>query len=195
MSEFTFEWIQTYQLNLILTGVIFTLYGLFRLLAGPKIREQAEQGRLKDNSISKALSALNILLTVGAIASAMLVWGVDFKGLLAVSASILALTGVALFAGWSILSNVTAFFLLLAHNSYRRGNFIRVLDGDNFIEGYISEIHLFNTKLISESREVIIYPNNLLVARPTMVNPRDRLLPIGKLSPMANEQKIEETEK
>ena len=185
METLILDWVKTYQLNLILTCVIFVVYGTFRLLAGPKIREQAEQGRLKDNSVSKALSALNIILSVAAAASAMLVWGFDFKGLLTLSASIFALAGVAFFAGWSVLSNITAFFLLLAHQSYRRGNFIRVMDGDNYIEGYISEIHLFNTKLISESREVIIYPNNLLLARPTVVNPRDRLSPVGKLAPMA----------
>jgi hypothetical protein len=56
-----------------------------------------------------------------------------------------------------------------------------VIDGDNYVEGYISEINLFSTKLISESREVIIYPNNLLLTRPMLVNPRDRLNGIGKV--------------
>jgi small-conductance mechanosensitive channel len=177
------DWFQTYKLNITLTLIIFSLYAIFRFFAGPRIREQAEQGRLKNRSVAKALSALNVILMIGAVASALVVWGFDFKGLLTLSASILAVTGVALFAGWSVLSNVTSFFILLAHNSYRRGNFIRIMDADNYIEGYISEINLFNTKLISESREVMIYPNNMLLARPTIVNPRDRWMPVGKLVP------------
>ncbi|GLQ31746.1 hypothetical protein GCM10007876_22250 [Litoribrevibacter albus] len=195
METFLSDWYQTYKLNISLTLVIFTIYGTFRFFAGPKIREQAEQGRLKTHSVSKALSALNIILMIGAIASALVVWGFDFKGLLTLSASILAVTGVALFAGWSVLSNVTAFFLLLAHTSYKRGNFIRIMDGDNYIEGYISEINLFNTKLISESREVMIYPNNLLLARPTVVNPRDRWMPVGKLLPTPRPEKPNEESK
>ncbi|UZE95402.1 mechanosensitive ion channel family protein [Alkalimarinus alittae] len=181
MQTVIFDWMAEYKLNLAVTVVILAIYFVFRFVAGPRIRKQAAHGRLKDEAISKALSTLNILLVIGALASSLIVWGFDFKGLLTLSASILAVTGVALFASWSILSNVTAFFLLLAHTSYRRGNFIRVIEADNYIEGYISEINLFNTKLISEDREVIIYPNNLLLSRPTIVNPRDRLQGVGKI--------------
>ncbi len=181
MSSSLLEWLITYKLNLFLTLFIAIIYLLFRFTVGPRIRKYGAQGRLKDDAIAKALYTLNIILMIGAVASSLIVWGFDFKGLLTLSASILAVTGVALFAGWSLLSNITAFFLLVAHASFRRGNFIRVIDADNYVEGYISEINLFNTKLISESREVIIYPNNLLLSRPTIVNPRGRLSAVGKL--------------
>lgn len=182
MNNAFIEWLDLYQLNVIITAVIFVIYLVFRYLVGPIIRRKAEHGRLKDSATSKALAAVNILLIIGAVASSMVVWGFDFRGLLTLSASIVAVTGVALFAGWSLLSNITAFFLLLAHSSFRRGNFIRILDADNYIEGYISEINLFNTKLISEGREVIIYPNNLIMSRPSIVNPRNRLDTAGKLT-------------
>ena len=184
------DWLSSYQLNLYLTLMVLSVYFAFRSFAGKRIRKQAKQGRLKLDATTKALSALNILLGVGAVATLLIVWGFDFKGLLTLSASIVAVTGVALFAGWSVLSNVTAFFILLAQSSFRRGNFIRVIDIDNYIEGYVSEINLFNTKLISENREVIIYPNNLLVARPMFVNPRNRLTVIGK----TDEDKIDKTD-
>jgi len=193
MQESFLEWITVYRVNLILTLLIACLYLVFRYTVGPRIRSRGEQGRLKDNAISKALSAFNVLLLVGLVASTMVVWGFDFRGLLTLSASIVAVTGVALFAGWSILSNITAFFVILAHASFRRGTFIRILDADNYVEGYISEINLFNTKLISESREVVIYPNNLLLSRPTVVNPRQRLDTAGKLS--ASQVKPPEDEK
>lgn len=197
MQSEIIDWIITYKFNLSFTAVILAVYFVFKKIASPIIREHAEHGRLKDSSTNKALSALNVLLTIGAVASCLIVWGFDFRGLLTLSASILAVTGVALFAGWSVLSNVTAFFILLAHQSFRRGNFIRVLDADNYIEGYISEINLFNTKLISESREFIIYPNNLLLTRPTIVNPRNRLDTVGKIveSHYKVEEKVKEKSK
>ncbi|MFT7372968.1 MAG: small-conductance mechanosensitive channel [Oleiphilaceae bacterium] len=182
MQSAIYDWAIFYKFNIILTTVIFIFYLIFRRLAQPRIRKQAEQGRLKGDSTSKALSAINVILLVTASAVICIVWGFDFKGLLTLSASILAVTGVALFASWSVLSNITSFFILLAHNSFRRGNFIRIIDADNYVEGYISEINLFNTKLISENREVIIYPNNLILTRPTLVNPRNRLDTIGKLA-------------
>lgn len=190
MENLFLEWLTTYKFNLTFTAIILAVYFIFRSIAAPRIRAHAEHGRLKDSAIDKALSALNVLLMIGVIASCLIVWGFDFRGLLTLSASILAVTGVALFAGWSVLSNVTAFFILLAHTSFRRGNFVRVLDADNYIEGYISEINLFNTKLISEGREVIIYPNNLLLTRPTIVNPRNRLETVGKIVSANKEEKL-----
>ena len=64
MESIVFDWLSTYQLNVALTLVIFSFYGVFRFFAGPRIREQAEVGRLKDQSVAKALSALNIILMI-----------------------------------------------------------------------------------------------------------------------------------
>ena len=69
------------------------------------------------------------------------------------------------------------------HPSFRRGTFVRVIDIDNYAEGYISELTVFNTVLLTENREVIVYPNNLLLGRPALINPRDRLNGVGKLPP------------
>ena len=180
LDSFT-DWLVTYKLNITLTLIIVVVYALFKYVLRPRIIAHAERGKLKDKSIETALSAVNVLLFIAAMVIVFFVWGFDYKGLLTLSASILAVTGVALFAGWSILSNITSFFILLVQNSFKRGNFVRVIDGDNYVEGYISEINLFSTKLISESREIIIYPNNLLLTRPMLVNPRDRLDGIGKV--------------
>jgi small-conductance mechanosensitive channel len=175
------DWFQLYKLNIILSIVIFVVYLGLRRLAIPKIERYVEQGALKDQVLVKAITALTLLSGAITLAVILIVWGVDFKGLLAISTSIIALVGAALFASWSILSNVTAFFLLLAHQSYRRGTYVRIIDGDNFIEGYIAEINLFHTRLISENREVIIYPNNLLISRPTFINPKQHAASIGKV--------------
>ena len=81
-----------------------------------------------------------------------LVWGIEFGSLLVFVGTTLTLLGVALFANWSILSNVTAHFVILIHPTFRRGTFVRVIDIDNYVEGYIADLTLFNVRLITESR-------------------------------------------
>jgi len=184
------EWLYAYKLNIGLSLVVVTLYLAVRRVAAPKIEEYVEQGHLKEIVGDKANTTLSLFSFVISVAIILFIWGFDFKGLLTLSASILAITGVAMFASWSVLSNVTAFFLLLSNKSYRRGDFVRIINLDNYIEGYISEINLFNTKLISENREVIIFPNNLLLALPTIINPKDRFSIVGKISDF----KVEEIE-
>jgi len=191
ISDELAQWLLSYRFNLILSICLVASYLAFKAIVIPKIEKHAAKGKLKDSSIERALRAANTIFSIVIIAAILLVWGIDFKGLLGLSASLIAVTGVALFAGWSVLSNITAFFILLVHSSFRRGNFIRVIDGDNYIEGYISEINLFNIKLISESREAVIYPNNLILTRPMIVNPRNRLETAGKLSQHATQSRTE----
>lgn len=175
------QWVMLYKLNIALSVVVVFVYLILRRLAMPKIHQYVEEGGLKDQVFARATTTVSLLSGIISVAVILFIWGFDFKGLLALSTSLIALVGAALFASWSILSNLTAFFLLLAHQSYRRGNYVRVIDADNFTEGYISEINLFHTKLISENREVIIYPNNLLISRPTLINPKSHLGSVGKI--------------
>lgn len=135
----------------------------------------------KSASAVQGLFVARTLLVLITIAFILLVWGIDFSGLLVLSTSILTLTGVALFASWSLLSNITSFFILLTNVSYKRGNFIRIIDGDNYIEGLISDVGPFATRLITENKEIVLYPNNLILNRPHIVNPRQRWQQFGKI--------------
>ncbi len=172
----------TYQMNLIASAIVVVIYLLLTKLVLPKIERGVDRSRFKQQSADKAHHTVQWIGGFIAAAALLLIWGVDFNGLLVISTTVITLTGVALFANWSILSNITAFFVLLMHPSYRRGNFIRVFDGDNYLEAYISEINLFNATMITEDREIIVYPNNLLLGRPAIINPRRRFRVVGKLT-------------
>lgn len=169
-------------------AVLF-LYFILHGSVIPKLESYVEKGALKNAALTKAINVFRLLYGVVSLAVILFIWGFDFEWLLAVSSGIIALTGVALFANWSILSNITAFFILLGHDSFKRGNFIRIIEADNYVEGIISEINLFNTRLITEHREYIIYPNNLLIARPTVINPKSRFSSIGKIQEFLDIQK------
>ncbi|MFT5426698.1 MAG: small-conductance mechanosensitive channel [Gammaproteobacteria bacterium] len=185
---------ENYGVSIYTSLFIIIGYISIRRYTKPRIEESIEHSRLSDDSLRTASNSANIILIVISVALISIVWGLDFHGLLVLSTGILTITGVALFASWSILSNITAFFILLVHQSFRRGNFVRIIDIDNYIEGYVSEINLFSTKLITVDREIIIYPNNLMISRPTIINPRSRLSAIGKTYEISVENKAPITE-
>jgi small-conductance mechanosensitive channel len=187
------NWYAEYSLNIILSATVILLYFVFRRIVNPKIAEFIDRDHLKNDTLKSALFTVSFFSWVLTIALLFFIWGFDFKGLLAMSTGLVALTGVALFANWSILSNVTAFFILLVHKSYRRGNFICVIDLDNYIEGYISEISLFNTKLITVDRETIVFPNNLLIAKPSIINGKSRFNKVGKTEDFKKKAQITDT--
>ena len=165
---------------------------VYMLLVGftkPRLEDEVGQGRFREHVASNAMTLVRSIYLLIAVFVLAFVWGVDLRSVLLLATTTVTLLGVALFASWSILSNVTAYIILVFHPSFKRGTFVRIIDVDNYTEGYIADLTLFNTKLITENREVIMYPNNLLLGRPSLINPRDRLDGIGKLPSSLREEK------
>jgi small-conductance mechanosensitive channel len=73
--------------------------------------------------------------------------------------------GVALFAQWSILSNITAGVLIFFVFPYRIGDRIRIVEKDEDMSGVIVEIALFHILLKRDSGDVMTYPNSLLLQK------------------------------
>lgn len=180
-SNVFYDWIAANMVQLLVTLFIVALYALLDRFSTPKLEQGADEGRFKDGSSTKAIRVARAITGLVGLLILVAVWGIDFSSVLIFATTTVTLLGVAFFASWSLLSNVTAYFVILMHPSFKRGNFVRVIENDNYSEGYISELTIFNTKLVTENREVIIYPNNLLLGRPALVNPRDRLNGVGKL--------------
>lgn len=175
------EWLDTYTLRLIITAVVCLAYVVLDRISAPRIRENVGQSGFKNAVALKAVrTSRSIFAIVGTIVIAA-VWGIGFNSVLIFTSTTLTLLGVALFANWSLLSNITAYFLLLLQPHYRLGTFIRVIDADNYVEGSIAEITIFCTKLTSTDDETIVYPNNLLLSKLIIVEPTTRLSTAGKL--------------
>ena len=79
--------------------------------------------------------------------------------------SILTVIGVAFFAQWSILSNITAGIIVFFSSPFRIGDTIKILDKDYPIEAKIIDIKSFYTLLKTEEGEQISLPNNLLLQK------------------------------
>lgn len=168
-------------LQLLISLLVVGAYFLLQKFLLPKIEAFIASSNLEHASLTKAVYIFRVLYGLVALAFVLFVWGFDFNWLLAISSGILTITGVALFANWSVLSNITAFVILLIHENFKRGNFIRIVDADNYVEGVIAEINIFNTILNTAQGETISYPNNLIIARPCIINPKNHYNTVGKI--------------
>ncbi len=95
-------------------------------------------------------------------------WEISIQGLSFYFASIFTVIGVALFATWSILSNLTASILLFFFFPYRIGSTVKIIDGDNSIEGKIVDITFFYLKVETNEGSTVVYPNSLAVQKPVL---------------------------
>jgi len=177
------DWLEGNFVQVMVTLGIVATYGVLDRISATRLEALFEKGRFKEDAAQSAIRIARLLTGVAGLLVLTVVWGIELRSFIVVAGTALTLLGVALFAAWSLLSNVTAYFILLFHPSFRRGQFVRILDADNYAEGYIADISPFSVRLITESRETILYPNNMILGRPTLINPRDRLGGVGKLPP------------
>ena len=158
--------------QLIISVSVIILYFIISRRIMPLLYQVIAHSRLKAEMNKRAAVVLHILLVLALVVVLSVVWGVDIRGLLVLASSMIAVVGVALFAAWSLLSNITAFFILLGQKAFAEGMEVRVIDGGNYLEGRIVEINLFSTVLRTKDNEQVVYPNNLLISRPVVVFPR-----------------------
>lgn len=127
-------------------------------------------GRISDlNEVRTRLIAKYIsygLLFLG-FAGLIFVWGVHIREIGLIFSSVFAVIGVALFAQWSILSNVTAGIILFFSFPYKIGDRIRIQDKEIDYEGnyIIEDIRAYHVYLRKENGELMTYPNNLMLQK------------------------------
>ncbi len=151
-------------LSLISVVLVYISARVFkRILQRIAKRKQVAEKRLF--YIEKIFEILFILI---ALISLAFIWSVDVKGVSVFASSLFAIIGVAMFAQWSILSNITASIIIFFTFPARVGDKIKVVDGDNSIEGVIKEIALFQVELKDDEGNTVMYPNNLLLQKPVI---------------------------
>lgn len=121
---------------------------------------------INDKRIYYVDKTFSFLVYVIALFLLALIWSVNLGAILIFASSIFAVIGVALFAQWSILSNVTSSIIIFFTFASRVGDQIKVIDGDNSVEGEIVEISLFQIEIRDEEGNTVFYPNNLFMQKP-----------------------------
>ncbi|WP_462159244.1 mechanosensitive ion channel domain-containing protein [Pseudoalteromonas sp. GB56] len=165
--------------------VTLTVILLFPLLVRLQIKifNKTVRGRVDPHRKQRAQFLLKVLLAFVLLCLLLVFWGIELRGLLVIGSSLFAMLGVALFAGWSLLSNLTSFLLMFVQNDCRVGYWVKVIDGANFVEGRIVEMGFMNVVLEHVDGHKVLYPNNLFVTRPVMVlnKPPMKAKPIRKI--------------
>jgi len=156
------------QYKLIVTLMAILLFPLL-LKVTKKLLEKTIKGKVDVHRKFRAELLLKIILAFVVLCLVLIFWGIELRGLLVLGSSLFAMLGVALFAAWSLLSNLTAFLLMFIQNGFHVGNWVRIVDGANNIEGRIVELGLMNVLLEHVDGHRVVYPNNLFVTRPVMV--------------------------
>ena len=106
-----------------------------------------------------------IMINIIVIFAIAIIWGVQPQNLLVGLSSIFAVIGVALFAQWSVLSNITAGIIMFFSAPYRVGDRIHIIDKDTPITATVENIGTFYTHIRTDDDDLVVLPNNLFLQK------------------------------
>ncbi|WP_026839723.1 mechanosensitive ion channel domain-containing protein [Gillisia sp. JM1] len=116
------------------------------------------------------LKFINLFLLITLIILIIAIWGVEQTKLLTFITSVLAVVGIALFAQWSILSNISSALIIFISHPVKLGESITIIDKEFDIKGQVSDIGLFYVILKTDTNEKIMIPNNVFLQKATKIN-------------------------
>ncbi len=153
-----FDWTifrETYLTQIIVTVAAIVLLWFVKFVvrkSAKKFGAMLGKPRERVRHVRKIIGAVINVLFVLTVA---MVWGVKPQNFVVALSSVLAFLGVAMFAQWSVLSNITAGIVM----------FFSAPDKDVPLEATIERIGVFYTHLRTTEGELVVLPNNLFLQK------------------------------
>ena len=148
-----------YTFILIITAIIIVLY-FNRAIERFSFIKSIELNRRK---IVYKLFHLGVYIIAGI--GLLGIWGVNMEQFSVFISSALAVIGIAFFAQWSLLSNLTASVILFFNHPVRLGNRVRILDKDFDWTGRVVDITGFYLFMITDDGREITIPNSIVLQK------------------------------
>ncbi|MDI1255796.1 MAG: mechanosensitive ion channel family protein [Flavobacterium sp.] len=159
------DFYEEHYLQLLTTVILIVITMLLRALVAKLVRKYARTSEILEHRTNLVIKYNNIFINILFFITIFIVWGVQTKDIFFTVSSVITVVGVALFAQWSILSNITSGIILLFSFPFKIGDIIRIHDKDFPIEAEIEDIRTFHTYLKTREGEMITYPNTLLLQK------------------------------
>ncbi|TOA18730.1 mechanosensitive ion channel family protein [Vibrio parahaemolyticus] len=182
------DWIQLEQVSQyfttgslgykVLMGIfVLIAYRILKRIVNRAILNLATSKGVKKARLSFIQRCFNVALLFLTASVFAIITGIGYGDVSLFLSSIFAVLGVAFIAQWSILSNITASFLIFFVFPYRVGDRIKVVDKDEDISGEIQEIRMFHVLIKHDNGNLITYPNNLMLQKAVLKLAKEKTKP------------------
>ena len=160
---------QKYLYQIIATIVALVIFMILRYLVNTIIDNIGKTSEFAESRTQLVKKYIDYFIYMLALLVIISIWGIKPEQIFLFISSVLTVIGIAFFAQWSILSNITAGIILFFSSPFKIGNVIKIMDKDYPIEAKIIDIRSFYTLLKTAKGEEITFPNNLLLQKGVVV--------------------------
>ena len=145
--------------------VLFIFFMILKKSFRKLIASRAEVHQFEAHRILQIKNIVGFATWILFVIGLAFIWNVSFEGLSIYAASIFTVLGVGLIANWSMASNITAAIILFFFFPFRIGSRVKIMDGDNSVEGIVISLSLFSIHIKRDDKNEVYYPNNLAIQK------------------------------
>lgn len=165
----------TYKQEIINTIILFAILGIISFIAKKAIKKIGRGSDINAARVALINRYVNVTLFFIALLIEAFIIGFEVSDLAVIFSSVFAVIGIALFAIWSILSNVTSGIIMFFSFPYKVGDKIEIHDKDFPIQGIIEDIRAFQLHLRLDNGDLTTYPNNLMLQKAVTLLQKDAI--------------------
>ena len=154
-----------FQIQIIETVITLVIYVIAYFITQNIINRSLKKAQLQRTRRKITIKAIQLFTSIGALILIAGIWGLEQNEIAVFASTILTALGIAFFAQWSLLSNITSSILLFFNHPMKLGDTIKILDKDCPFEGEITELNYFFIHLKTNNGELITIPNSLILQK------------------------------
>jgi small-conductance mechanosensitive channel len=158
MSEFA-------TVEIIETAFVIGFMILVRLLSKSAISRALRRFNFSYQRRKVMIKLINFLVVTAGVLLIVAIWGIDQEQLFLFVSSAVTVLGIAFFAQWSLLSNISAGLILFFNHPLKLGDVIKIHDKDYPVEGAVKDIGYFFIHIENAKGERLTIPNSILLQK------------------------------
>lgn len=166
---------ETYRNEFIISGFFLLSILIIRFITHFTITKVARKNGINDARIRLIRRYITVTLFLLTLLVEAFIFGAEFRELAVVFSSVFAILGIALFAIWSILSNVTSGIIMFFSFPYKVGDKVSIHDKDFPVQAIIEDIRAFQLHLRLDNGDLVTYPNNMMLQKAVTLVEKDAI--------------------
>jgi len=151
--------------QIIETVVVICAYLVASYIIKSVVNNALKRAQLPRSRRKITIRVANLLITVVALIFLSAIWGLKQNEIAFFVSTLITALGIAFFAQWSLLSNITSSILIFFNHPMRIGDTIKVIDKDYPFEGEIVDLTYFFVHLRTPAGETITIPNSMVLQK------------------------------
>lgn len=156
---------ELFKIRIIETLTLLIAYIVFYFITKGLVNNSLKQTHLHRGRRKMIIKAINLLSFTTFVIISSAIWGLKQNEIAVFVGTLLTALGIAFFAQWSLLSNITSSLLLFFNHPMKIGDTIKVLDKEYPFGGEVFDVTYFFVYIRTATGETVSIPNSIFLQK------------------------------